>query len=75
MTGQAAVRLFQIDVQPGVGAIEGWRHLTGTESYRLSDCLRFGWGSACCSQRRRPLQPRLLGFYAAIKHPRTELVV
>jgi len=35
MTGQAAVRLFQIDVQPGVGTIEGWRNLSGPESYRL----------------------------------------
>ncbi len=36
MTRQAGVRLFQIDVQPGVGAIEGWRNISGPDSYRLS---------------------------------------
>jgi hypothetical protein len=36
MTGQAAVRLFQIVIEPGVGIVEGWRNLSATESYRLS---------------------------------------
>lgn len=36
MTGQAGTGLFQIDIQPGVGTIKGWRNLSGPESYRLS---------------------------------------
>jgi hypothetical protein len=43
MTGQAAVRLFQIDVQPGLGTIEGWRNLSGIESYRLSVAGQPDW--------------------------------
>jgi hypothetical protein len=43
MTGQAAIRLFQIDVQPGVGTIEGWRNLSGPESYRLSVAGQPDW--------------------------------
>ena len=31
MTGQAAVRLFQIVIEPGVGTVEGWRNLSGPE--------------------------------------------
>jgi hypothetical protein len=66
MAGQAEVRLFQIDVQLGVGAIEGWRNFS-TESYRLSvagwpdwfmtlqTAARLGRGAKTISTRlRRP---------------------
>jgi hypothetical protein len=39
----AGIRLFQIVIEPGVGAVEGWRNLTGTESYRLSVAGQPDW--------------------------------
>jgi hypothetical protein len=36
MIGPAGVRLFQIIVEPNVGAVEGWRHPAGRAYYRLS---------------------------------------
>jgi hypothetical protein len=43
MIGQAGIRLFQIEVQPSVGTIEGWRNLSGPESYRLSVAGQPDW--------------------------------
>jgi hypothetical protein len=36
VTGQTGVRLFQIIIEPNVGTLEGWRNISGPESYRLS---------------------------------------
>jgi hypothetical protein len=43
MTGQAKVRLFQIVIEPDVGTVEGWRNLSGPESYRLSVAGQPDW--------------------------------
>jgi hypothetical protein len=43
MTGQAGVRLFQIIIEPNVGTVEGWRNISGPESYRLSVAGQPDW--------------------------------
>src|ERR1700683_4836388 len=43
MSGQTGVRLFQIIIQPNVGTIEGWRNISGPESYRLSVAGQSDW--------------------------------
>jgi hypothetical protein len=43
MTRQAGGRLFQIDVQPGVGTVTGWRNISDPDSYRLSVAGQPDW--------------------------------
>ncbi len=43
MSGQTVVRLFQIMIEPNVGTVEGWRNITGPESYRLSVAGQPDW--------------------------------
>jgi hypothetical protein len=39
----AGIQLFQIVIEPGVGVVEGWRNLSGPESYRLSVAGQPDW--------------------------------
>ena len=39
----AGIRLFETVIEPGVGVIEGWRNLSGPESYRLSVAGKPEW--------------------------------
>jgi hypothetical protein len=43
MSGQTGVRLFQIIIDPNEGTIEGWRNISGPDSYRLSVAGQPDW--------------------------------
>jgi hypothetical protein len=43
MSGQTGARLFQITIEPGVGTVEGWRNISGPDSYRLSVAGQPDW--------------------------------
>jgi hypothetical protein len=43
MSGQTGVKLFQIIIEPNVGTLEGWRNISGPDSYRLSVAGQPDW--------------------------------
>jgi hypothetical protein len=43
MSGQTGARLFQIIIEPSVGTVEGWRNISGQDSYRLSVASQPDW--------------------------------